>query len=92
VAARKSGRLRPAFRGARKFVSEQRSHERVHVDRSVGNMRDTVRAFARALTTMVSEERTADEQLGAQVGRLVSACQLNEWPRSDSCWAPSRAS
>jgi hypothetical protein len=34
---------------------EQRSHERVYVDRSVGNMRDTVRAFARALTTMVSE-------------------------------------
>jgi diguanylate cyclase len=66
------------FRGARKFVSEQRSHEKVYVDRSVGNMRDTVRAFARALTSMVSEDRAADEQLGAQVGRLVSACQLND--------------
>jgi diguanylate cyclase len=66
------------FRGARKFVAEQRSHERVYVDRSVGNMRDTVRAFARALTSMVSEDRAADEQLGAQVGRLVNACQLND--------------
>jgi diguanylate cyclase len=66
------------FRGARRFVVEQRGHERTYVERSVGNMRDTVRAFAKALTSMVAEDRAADQHLGAQVGRLVSACQLND--------------
>ncbi len=66
------------FVGVRRFFSAQRSHEREFVGRSLGNLREAVHAFARCLTTTVSEDRAADERVGAQLGKLVGAFQSND--------------
>jgi diguanylate cyclase len=66
------------FGGVRRFFSAQRSHEREFVGKSLGNLREAVHAFARCLTTTVSEDRAADERVGAQLGKLVGAFQSND--------------
>ncbi|MEP7048834.1 MAG: GGDEF domain-containing protein [Pseudomonadota bacterium] len=66
------------FVGVRRFFSAQRSHEREFVGRSLGNLREAVHTFARCLTTTVAEDRTADERVGAQLGKLVGAFQSND--------------
>jgi diguanylate cyclase len=64
--------------GVRRYFTAQRSHEREYVGRSLGNLREAVHAFARCLTSTVSEDRAADERVGAQLGRLVGAFQGND--------------
>jgi diguanylate cyclase len=66
------------FGGVRRFFTAQRSHEREFVGRSLGNLREAVHAFARCLTTTVGEDRSADERVGAQLGKLVGAFQSND--------------
>lgn len=66
------------YAGVRRYVTAQRSHEREFVGRSLGNLREAVHAFARCLTTTVSEDRAADERVGAQLGKLVGAFQSND--------------
>ncbi len=70
--------FRRDFAGVRRYFSAQRSHEREFVGRSLGNLREAVHAFARCLTTTVSEDRSADERVGTQLGKLVGAFQSND--------------
>jgi diguanylate cyclase len=71
--------FRRDFPGVRRFFSAQRSHEREFVGRSLGNLREAVHTFARCLTTTVGEDRSADERVGAQLGKLVGAFQSNDF-------------
>ena len=66
------------YAGVRRYLTAQRSHEREFVGRSLGNLREAVHAFARCLTTTVAEDRSADERVGAQLGKLVGAFQSND--------------
>jgi diguanylate cyclase len=70
--------FRRDFAGVRRYFTAQRSHEREFVGRSLGNLREAVHAFARCLTTTVSEDRAADERVGTQLGKLVGAFQSND--------------
>ena len=70
--------FRRDYAGVRRYFTAQRSHEREFVGRSLGNLREAVHAFARCLTTTVGEDRSADERVGAQLGKLVGAFQSND--------------
>jgi hypothetical protein len=70
--------FRRDFGGVRRYFSAQRSHEREFVGRSLGNLREAVHTFARCLTTTVGEDRSADERVGTQLGKLVGAFQTND--------------
>jgi diguanylate cyclase len=77
----KDGEVKPFrrdFGGVRRYFSAQRSHEREFVGRSLGNLREAVHTFARCLTTTVGEDRSADERVGTQLGKLIGAFQSND--------------
>jgi hypothetical protein len=76
--------FRRDFSGARRYFAAQRVSEREYVGRSLGNLREAVQAFARCLTTSVSSDRTADQRVGTELGKLVGAFQSN-----DPAWRPS---
>lgn len=64
--------------GLRRYFSAHRGKERDYVDRSFTNLREAVQTFARCLMTAVAEERSGDELVGQQLGRLSEAFRAND--------------
>jgi diguanylate cyclase (GGDEF)-like protein len=52
---------------------DRRCHEQEYVGRSLGNLRQTVKEFAKCLTVAVSEDRESDTRIEDQLSRLVTA-------------------
>jgi diguanylate cyclase len=79
---RREGEEQAGFRrdwgGLRRYFSAQRGKERDYVGRSFTNLREAVQTFARCLMTAVAEERSSDEQVGQQLGRLSEAFRVND--------------
>jgi diguanylate cyclase len=81
-AGRRAGEEPETFRrdwgGLRRFFAAHRGRERDYVGRSFTNLREAVQTFARCLMTAVGEERSADERVGQQLGRLSEAFRSND--------------
>ncbi|HWA71728.1 MAG TPA: GGDEF domain-containing protein [Polyangiaceae bacterium] len=73
-----SGPFKRDWGGLRRYFSAHRGKERDYVGRSFTNLREAVQTFARCLTTAVSEEKLADEQVSRQLTRLGEAFQSND--------------
>jgi diguanylate cyclase len=72
------GEFRRDWSGVRRYFSAHRGRERDYVARSFSNLREAVQTFARCLTTAVSEEKSADDRMNAQLGRLLAAFGSND--------------
>lgn len=73
-----SPELRRDWGGVRRYFSAHRSRERAYVEQTFATLRDTVQTFARCLGSALAEDRTSDERLSAQLGRLSEAVREND--------------
>ena len=64
--------------GLRRYFSTHRSREHDYVGRSLASLREAVQTFARCLATAVGEDRTSDDTVSQQLGKLTEAFRGND--------------
>lgn len=64
--------------GLRRYFSAHRGREQDYVGRSFTSLREAVQTFARCLATAVGEDRTSDDAVSQQLGKLVEAFRGND--------------
>lgn len=61
------------YPGARRFLMDRRTSEAEYVTRSLGNLRQAIRSFARCLTSAVEDERKSDGEVTERLEQLGAA-------------------
>ncbi|MGC4091565.1 MAG: GGDEF domain-containing protein [Polyangiaceae bacterium] len=73
-----SGSFRRDWGGLRRYFSAHRGREQDYVSRSFSSLREAVQTFARCLATAVGEDKTSDDVVSQQLGKLVESFQSND--------------
>jgi diguanylate cyclase (GGDEF)-like protein len=64
--------------GLRRYFSAHRGREHDYVGRSFTSLREAVQTFARCLATAVGEDKSSDDAVSQQLGKLLDAFRGND--------------
>jgi diguanylate cyclase (GGDEF)-like protein len=64
--------------GLRRYFSAHRGREHDYVGRSFTSLREAVQTFARCLATAVGEDKSSDDTVSQQLGKLLDAFRGND--------------
>lgn len=73
-----SAEFRRDWGGLRRYFSAHRGREHDYVARSFSSLREAVQTFARCLATAVGEDKSSDDTVSQQLGKLVEAFRGND--------------